>query len=64
MYLSTPSIHGLPSTLKHTLTVLFFSSFFSFASLLMHSPVHTKNSNAYSSTCIINIALKLLSEVS
>ena len=36
----------------------------SFAFSLMHSSVHTKNSNAYNSTCVIDIAFKLQLAVS
>ena len=58
MYLLAPSVHRL----SHKQSVFIFS--FSFASLLTDFSISTRNSNAYNSTYITDIALKLLSAVS
>ena len=71
VYLSTPSIHGLPSVLTYSKCPLFLLFLFRLLcpsyipEIPMQSSEHTKNSNTYNkSTCIMDVALKLLSVVS
>ena len=61
MYLSTLSIHGLP--IPSIVNICEVSSFLFLCIVLTDFSVHAKNSNAYNSTCIKNIALKLQSVV-
>ena len=61
MYPFTPSIHRLPSIARYAKCPLFL--------LLLRIPINAfvctyKNSNAYNSSCAIDIALKLLTVAS